>query len=98
MNTRIKTYTSEVSEITKQIVRNNMPEPYKIMIERCDITNPLMVAERICQVPQTKEAEYLSSYKKCKRKEATDIIYVSKWDDTFEDWVKLRHLWVSKII
>lgn len=95
MNTRMQTYTSEVAEITKQIVRNNMPEPYKIMIERCDMSNPLMIAERLCQVPQTREQEYMSAYTKCKRKDATSVIYVSKWDDTREDWVKLRHTWVT---
>lgn len=91
----MQTYTSEVAEITKQIVRNNMPEPYKIMIERCDMSNPMMIAERLCQVPQTMEAEYMSAYTKCKRKDATSIIYVSKWDDAREDWVKLRHTWVT---
>lgn len=96
MNSRIKTYTSEVSEITKKIVRDNMPEPYKIMIERCDASDNFMVSERICMVSQTKEPEYLSFYKICKRKDATSIIYISKWDDTLEGWVHLRHFWVKK--
>jgi len=93
--TRIQTYTNEVAEITKQIVRNNMPEPYRITIERCDMGMPNFIVERFTNVAQTMEQEYMKSYTKCKRKDATSVIFISKWDDLLDRWNTIKHIWVT---
>ena len=95
MNTRIQTYTNEVAEITKKIVRDNMPEPYRITIERCDMVMPDFIVERFTNVSQTMEQEYMKSYTKCKRKEATSVIFISKWDESLDRWADVRHIWVK---
>lgn len=94
---RITEYSKEVKELSKKIVRDNMPEPYSIMIERINkhsVCN--MVSERLTSVSQNQEDVYLleNNFSKTKKKDSSDMIIISKWDESKCDWVYLRHYYV----
>ena len=93
--TRQKELTIAVNEITLKCIKNNMPEPYKICIERCDKDMPTFIVERLVNVPQTKECEYLSNYTKCLKKHCESVIYINKWDVILDRWVTIRHYYVK---
>ena len=97
--TPMQQYQQEVKDLSKKILRDNMPEAYKIMVEYVSlVNNPMhMISDRLTMVQQGSDKKYMNErgLVKCKAKDASGLMYVSKWDAERNDWISISHTYVK---
>lgn len=93
-------YTKEVGDLTTKMIRETMPEPCRLLLEVVAMeNNPMhMIFERK-NMPATFERQFLlnNGWVKCKRKEATFLVYVSKLNADATEWVGTSHYYIKTL-
>ena len=62
------------------------------------VNNPMhMISDRLTMVQQGSDKKYMNErgLVKCKAKDASGLMYVSKWDAERNDWISISHTYVK---